>query len=129
MRQNKKYFLKIMKIELEDLKEDLIMMIKCCEERKAKGELTDHVYLANNALFQNELVGINDFVLILNNIDIEIFQDLDTLIASLKSQFKEQIKRLGLAEAVNVCIQRKMEKVKQYVTKPSILIEERPVIA
>lgn len=129
MRQNRKYFLKIMKIELEDLKDDLQLMINSCEERKEKGELTEHVYLANCTLFKNELVGLNDFMTILRGTKINQFDTLEQLILYLQGRFKEQIKKLSLAEALEVCIERKMDKVKQYVTKPSILIEKRTIAA
>lgn len=129
MRQSKKYFLKIMKIELEDLKDDLKLMINSCEKRKENGELTEHVYLANCTLFQNELIGLNDFMNILRETKINQFETLEELILHLKKRFKSQIKKLGLAEALDICIERKMDKVKQYVTKPSILIEKRPMAA
>lgn len=112
-----------MKIELDDLKEDLELMIQSCEKDIQTGKITEHVYLANMTLFRNELLGVGDFTKILNHIDPETFADLDSMIDHIKSEFNKKIKTLGLAEAVNVCINRKLNKVRQYVRKPSELID------
>ena len=123
MRHAKKHYLAIMEIELEDLKEDLELMIETCENDINTGKITEHVYMANLTLFRNELLGVGDFMRILNHTNPDDFTDLDAMIASLKIKFCEKIKTLGLAEAVNICINRKLNKVRKYVSQPSELIQ------
>ena len=117
MRQYMKHYLSILRIELEDLKEDLEMLIDECRQNREDERITDHVFLANLTLFKNELLGVDEFYKILDETDYKQFKDLDAMIEHLRKRFREKIKTYSLAEAVNVCIERKLKKVAKYVTQ------------
>ena len=117
MRQQRKHYLQILRIELEDLKEDLELLIEECKQSRESERITDHVFLANLTLFKNELLGVDEFFKILDETDHSQFDNLDTLTDHLRKCFREKIETYGLAEAVNICIERKLDKVARYVTQ------------
>lgn len=117
MRKIKKRFIEILRIELADLKEDLELLIDESKKERKNGRLTDHVFFANLALFKNELLSVDAFFKILNEIDADEFENLDSLLDHLRKVFREKVHLCGLAEAVNVCVERKLKKVAHYVTQ------------
>ena len=121
MRKIKKRYMEILYIELDDLKEDLELLIDESEKERKNGRLTDHVFFANLALFKNELLGVNAFFKIMEYTDPDAFENLDDLLSHLRSAFQEKVRVCGLARAVNVCLERKLQKVARYVTqKPDL---------
>ena len=115
MRLYKKHYLQILKIELEDLREDLVLLIEECKSSYKKESITEHVFLANLTLFKNELLGVDEFFKIIEETDPEAFENLDAMTDHLRKRFKQKIDTYGLAEAVKVCVDRKLEKVAKYV--------------
>ena len=119
MRRMKRRYIEILRIELEDLKEDLELLIDESKRDRKSGRLTDHVFFANLALFKNELLGVDTFFKIVNEIDPEKFEDVNGLVDHLRTVFREKVKFYDLAEAINVCVERKLMKVARYVTQSS----------
>ncbi|MCK5145412.1 hypothetical protein KAR48_01585 [bacterium] len=120
MRLAKKHYAQILQIELEDLKEDLDCMLnKALSDWKEK-KITERVYKENSTLFKNEKLGVDEFSVILNKIDLETFHDVESMIIYLKNQFRTTAERLALANAVVICIERKLDKVKRYVNSDII---------
>lgn len=117
MRKMKRRYIEILRIELEDLKEDLELLIEESKRDRRDGCLTDHVFFANLALFKNELLGVDTFFKIVNEIDPEEFEDVNALVGHLRTVFREKVKFYDLAEAINVCVERKLMKVARYVTQ------------
>ena len=99
------------------LQEDLEWMIQQCHEKKMQGLLTEHASLANEALFRNECLGVNAFLNIMDDADPVAFNSLEEMISYLKESFSEKVKTCGYAEAVSICIDRKINKVADYLTK------------
>lgn len=119
MRKIKKYYLKILQIELEDLKDDIQLMIENCGKDHNSGKITERVHRENVTLFNNELLGIDEFSNIISHTDPELFEDLDALISHLRKVFNEKRRINEIANAINICIERKLEKVAEYVTQKS----------
>ncbi|RKY49887.1 MAG: hypothetical protein DRP91_03110 [Candidatus Neomarinimicrobiota bacterium] len=117
MRKVKECYLKILKIELEDLKDDIEQLIEETRKEKDAGKLTNYVFFQNIALFKNELLGLNVFEDIIESTNPEDFDNLDEMIVHLKERFFKKIKTLGLAEAIRVYVGRKMTKAKRYVVE------------
>lgn len=115
MRLYKKHYLQILKIELEDLREDLEIMIEECKGNYEKEAITEHVFLANLTVFKNELLGVHEFFKIVDETDPDTFENLDAMVDHLRKCFKQKINTYGLAEAVNICVDRKLDKVAKYV--------------
>jgi hypothetical protein len=110
-----KYFLAILRIEMDDLTEDLQQLIHKCKEDFAAEQITERVYRENLALYNNEMMGIADFNHLINSIEYAEFESLDELIDHLWNAFKRLSDTRSLAGAIQICIKRKMQKVKLYV--------------
>ena len=77
MRQIKKHYLEILRIELEDLREDLQLLIDECQRNRENGKITDYVFLENVTLFKNELLGVDEFFKIIDTIDTAQYETLE----------------------------------------------------
>ena len=119
--------MEILRVELDDLKEDLELLINESEKERRNGRLTDHVFFANLFLmffpFSKIILGVDAFFKIIDGTDPDVFENLDDLLAHLRSAFREKVRVYGLAQAVNVCVERKLKKVAHYVTqKPDMTL-------
>lgn len=119
MRNKVKYYPEILRIEMKDLKDDLDWMIEKTEADFKSGKITERVCMENKTVFKNELVGVKDFNRLLVKSEFEKFDNLDGLINHLRSEFQKMAKRHGLANAIIICIERKMDKVAKYVKQGS----------
>jgi len=117
MREAKKHFLDIFRIELDDLEEDINDLIERCHENYQHGVLTERVHMENVTLFQNELSGIRSFRKTVERTRYDGFDVLDDLIDFLVSTFRREARIKDIAPALLVCIDRKLNKVKKYVTQ------------
>lgn len=117
MRDLKKYYLKILRIELADLEEDLELLIDECDLARKDKKITEHVWQGNRTLYENEKLGVREFRKLLQSIRPNRFDSLDELIATLKMKFLDVVRDHGLAEAIIVCVNRKLDKVARYVTQ------------
>jgi hypothetical protein len=55
-------FLGILKIELEDVQDDIASMIEALGERLQRGECTEYVCKENTALYRTEIDSLHDFL-------------------------------------------------------------------
>jgi len=118
MREPKKNYLRILRIELEDLESDVAELIAQYQKADTSKALTDHVVMANLALFKNEMLGLKAFEDILRQTDPDAFPTLDAMIEHLRTQFRERIRAAGIAEAVALFVDRKLVKVSRYLQQP-----------
>jgi len=112
----KEKYLSILRVELEDLQEDIETLIKQTTKEREAGNLTNYVFLENLALFRNELLGVDAFGTILEQLVPDDFATLDEMVDHLKIAFRAKVKACGLAEVIDVYVERKLDKVQQYVT-------------
>jgi len=114
MPQKKKY-ISILRIELEDLQTDIENLMKELERRKESRECTDHVFLHNLTLFKNELLGVNTFSRILDSLNPQDYNNVDEMIEDISQRFQKIVKAHDFAPAIGILIQRKLDKVARYV--------------
>lgn len=117
MIEKKKNYLIILKLELEDLLEDIKLLIQQCEVEKKADCITDYVFLENLVFFKNEILGVDAFSKIIDNIDVTTYEELDSLIGDLKVKFEKEMNENGVSKAIHLSILRKMDKVKSYVER------------
>jgi len=115
MRQIQRNFLRILALEIDDFKEDLEVLIDKCKSARNCGQLSESVFWENITVFNNEILGANAFHLILEEINPETYDTLESLMDELKNRFHTLVRERGLVEAINVYVERKMEKVARYV--------------
>ena len=117
MRSMKKNFLRILAIEIDDFKEDLEVLIQQCKDARDCGRLSESVFWENITVFNDEILGANALHRILGSVDPDEFETLDALMTEIKIRFHSLVRERGLVEAINIYIERKMEKVARYVTQ------------
>lgn len=115
MKNQLRNFIEILKLELDDLQEDIHTLKKICAHKLKDGLITNYVHMENTALYDNELHAIISFRNILTETNTENFDSLDQLMLHLDKNFKSAMKSCGYAEAGHICIERKMLKVAKYV--------------
>lgn len=115
MIHKREVFIKILLLELEDLEEDINLLIKECEDRHCKSEISEYVFLENLAILKNEMFGVESFANDVKNIDALSFKNVDELLEALKEIIGNRIREKGLAKSVQILVERKMNKVAQYV--------------
>ena len=115
MQKIKRNYLNILKIELEDLHQDIESLIEECKKERERGHLSKYVCLENLAMFKRELLSMDNFFKVLNEINPDDFETLDEMIVYLKNCFISKVNEHGFAEAIGFYVERKLEKVAKYI--------------
>ncbi len=115
MKHQIKNFLEILKLELDDLNEDIQTLKQECEYKLKKGVITNYVHMENMALYDNELHAVNAFRRIVEVSEPDSFHSLDDLVIHINETFRTVMKACGYAEAGRISIERKMLKVAKYI--------------
>lgn len=111
----KKMYVQILKIEMEDLKEDINTLTRECRERKERDEISSYVYMENLAVLNHEILDIESISEELDKLDLGQFADLDALIHHLVTKIEQELAEHNVMEAVCDLVKRKMRKVGEYV--------------
>ena len=109
-------YLDILRIEAEDLVEDIEALLDENENRKEKEEITNYVFLNNRAILQREKSGMKRVVQFIDTIKPREYSDLDEMIHDIEERLREKIRSSNMAQALLPLLKRKLEKVKLYVT-------------
>ena len=117
MRKIQQKYIQILRLELEDLETDIKKLIAECEKSRESREWSTNVFMENLAIFNNELLGVNIFENFLTSLDIEKFTTLDEMVEFILKEFQKKVKELGLVPAINRLIERKLQKVADYVSR------------
>jgi hypothetical protein len=115
MKNKIKNYLAIFQLEIEDLEEDIQYLIQKGDDRKKNGSLTNYVFLENQAILKNEIHALEYLKKLVRNTDYDNFRSIEGLIQYLREEFRKVVDNHGYAEAILIFIDRKMEKVKNYV--------------
>jgi len=115
MRALKNNYIAILRIELNDLLTDLEKLIEECSKGHQTGMISENVLMQNLAVFKNEILGVHRFQRILDNIHAQEYERLDDMIEDIRLKFHALIHDHGLADAIQIYIDRKLLKVERYV--------------
>ena len=115
MKDLKRKYIKVLKIELEDLNEDINMYMEKIIQDKDCGEITNYVFMENLALLKNEIIGIEAVNNYLDSLDIDELETIDDIIEKIKTDLERKLREDGIAHALTVYLERKIDKVKTYV--------------
>ncbi len=108
-------YLKILRIELEDLESDIAFSEELLRQKHDEHKITDYVFLENLSTFKSELLGIKEMENEIDNL-VDKYDTLDDLVKDVYKFFEERVKNAGLPEVVFVLIKRKLDKVYQYLS-------------
>jgi len=115
MKEKIKKYTKILRIELEDLEEDLLMMAEIYHQRELKREITDYVFLENLSLLQSEIAGIDNIISSLDDINPDDYDSIKQFAEYIAEQFRKKTEDAGFPESVFALVNRKLIKVSQYI--------------
>lgn len=110
-----KRFLKLLRVEIDDLKDDLSLRLEMLENRYKRAEITQYVKLANEALFKREFEILEKYATIVDGIDPSFYKDISEAEKALLDLSRNYASRLLEPEAVYILIKRKIEKVKAFI--------------
>ena len=115
MKEKLEKYLKVLKIELEDLESDLELMADVYGQREKRDEITDYVYLENVSVLKTEILGINSIVESIDDIPVEQFTSLGEFVEYVDTLFRDRTEHASYPEGVYSLVKRKLEKVKRYI--------------
>lgn len=115
MREKLRKFIKVLRIELEDLEEDLRLMADLYNLREKRAEITEYVFLENMSLLKSQISGIEHILKSIDSIETQDFGTLDDLVEYVSREFKAQTEDAGFPESVYELVKRKLTKVSKYV--------------
>ena len=119
MRNIKKRYVRILKAEVEDFREDIDLLIRECTSRRGRSEISSYVFLENLALLRHEILDIDNIGKMLDDLDLEHYAGLDELIRGIREWINVRLTHHNLTEAVHGLVMRKLEKVAEYVRSPA----------
>ncbi len=108
-------YLKLLKIELEDVEEDLSVLLELHEQRKQRGEITNYVFLENVAVLKKGILGIRNFLQSVDILDAGKYSSLTEMIEDIDNLFKQKTKDYNFPEAIYTLTERKFNKIAKYI--------------
>jgi len=115
VRDLKRKYIQILKLELEDLEQDIEVLISDCLDRREKQGTSSYVFLENIALLKREVLGVERVSAMLDRFDLNQYATVAELVEALDRRFHELVSQHDLVEAVYHFLQRKLQKVARYV--------------
>lgn len=116
MREIKTNYLRILRIEIEDLKQDIEALIEGLKREHESELLTNYVFMENLIVFRNELLGVDDFFQVIDMLDPDRYDSLDEMMSAILVSFSDMVAQHRLPREIIQYVERKMAKVKRYVT-------------
>ncbi len=111
----KRKFLEILRIEIDDLAEDIAALEEHTRGRGATGEITDYVLRENVAVLERERHGVAAVGACLAEVRAESYAALEDLLAGVRARLADRIKCGGFDPVVRALVERKIAKVASYV--------------
>ena len=108
-------FLSILKIELEDLEQDLVSLEDSYRQKWEEDKISNYVFLENMAVLREELTGIHKILGDLTTVNSSSFSNIDEFIEHILTIIKENRKNIDLPEGVYRLLRRKIMKVRNFI--------------
>ena len=107
--------LKVFRIELEEVENDVSALLEYYSRRFDQREITPYVWMENRALLMKEFSCVKELEADLVDWEPPKTDDYDYLIESLKDYLKALVKERGYPELVTFVIDRIGERVSRYL--------------
>ncbi|MDA3955553.1 hypothetical protein [Oceanispirochaeta sp.] len=115
MPENKKLFIKILKIELEETGVDTALLIDIYRSRYTNREITQYVQRENEALLEREIHCLEKMVPELEKFPIDDYKDKDSFVQGLSVFLKSFVEVNQFPQAAFLLAERKLQKVVKYI--------------
>ncbi len=108
-------FISILRLELEDLEDDVCDLIELLEKRKDSREITNYVYLGNKGVLMNDIACIKELLDDIATIDAYKYKSVEVMIEDVETIIEKKIREGAFPEMMHNLVQRKFDKVKKYI--------------
>jgi len=112
---NKMLFIKILKVELEETRTDMGLLVDIYRTRYSSHEITHYVQQENEALLEREIHCLEKMVPELDKFPVDEYKDKDSFIQGLNVFLKSFVEENQFPQAVFLLAERKMQKVVKYI--------------
>lgn len=110
-----KLYLRLLKAELEDLKDDLGLIDERCVARLQSDEITPYVFKENDALLKHEIRLIDKIIEIVDGLDEAVYKSVEDLEEDLIFKARGLLASGEEPQAVELFLARKLSKVNTYL--------------
>ncbi len=117
MPERRRFFLKVLKAELEDCLEDIEDLSLIYERRRSEEKITNYVYQENEALLAREISGLKNILLSIDEVSLEGYDSLEAFASAVDALFQREVLEFEDPEAVYGIAKRKLLKVLKYVNE------------
>ncbi len=110
-------FLRILKIEIEDIQYDISALIDIYKDREEKGEITEYVFRENIGTLKREIIGVQQVLRSFETLDFERYDNLESMIQDCQKKMEEKLEGSEYEKVLNIIIDRKIEKLTRYINE------------
>lgn len=110
-----RHYLRLLKVELLDLMEDIDLVKDRLETRYSCNEITPYVKMENEAILTRESGAIDRILAIVDEIDPSIYKSIAEFESAAMATFRERLEPLEEPEAVFKLLERKMAKIRAFI--------------
>lgn len=110
-----RHFARLVRVELDDIADDIRCRIKRNEARFKREEITMYVHHENDALLRHELEAIGRYSAIVDGIDASNYNDIAAFEAGFLSTVGSVTHGADDPEAALLLLRRKLDKVRAYI--------------
>jgi hypothetical protein len=114
MRKKAGLLIGLVESELDDLKEDVADLETMYRERYEKSEISNYVYLENNAMLEKELKCIERLKGRLGGFGPETAESVEGLAQAIKADFLKELHEDAAPEALGQIVARRIDKALRY---------------
>ncbi len=107
--------LKVFRIELEEVENDVKSLLEYYSIKYDKREITPYVYMENRALLMKEVSCVKKLEADVANWEVPKSEDHHEVIDALKDYLKELVKERDYPKLVSLIIDRIGDRVKKYL--------------
>ncbi len=118
-----RHYLRLLRVEIQDMLEEIDMLIEHMETRFACDDISSYVRLENEGVLHRELGVIGNFITIVDGIEPANYKSIPEMEQEILSRAGEIVKKQEQPEIVLVLLKRKIDKVREFISaadKPSI---------
>ena len=116
MGSDARHFLRLFRVELDDLIEDIQIRIDINEKRFRDDKITEYVHLENEAVLKRQVGALEKFTEIVDVIDPSNYKDTAGIEADLLVRSSDFVSKFEDTEAVSLLLRRKIEKVRVFIS-------------
>jgi hypothetical protein len=115
MKTKVRKFLSILRAELEDFEEDLVVLLEGYRLDEEKRLITEYVSKENSGLAKNQISAVKLLLKDLENFPAGDYADLDSFETIVIDHLCRETEKRGYPKALSYLIERKVHKVRAYM--------------